>query len=55
MVNQALSYLKQEIVEFKRQKEEEIARFEEYKTNEIKKLKYVETANLLRGCGKGVE
>lgn len=35
--------MKKEITEFKRQKEEEMMRFEEYKKEEIKKLKYVIT------------
>ena len=33
--------LKKEIAEFKRQKEEEVTRLEEYKKEEIRKLKYI--------------
>ena len=33
--------MRQEIKEFERQKEEEMARFEEYKGNEMRKLKYI--------------
>ena len=36
---QGLTHLKKEIAEFKRQKEEETVRFEEYKKEEIRKLK----------------
>ena len=39
-------------MEFKRQKEEETARFEEYKTNEIKKLKYVGAGRVAEIVGK---
>ena len=35
--------MKKEIAEFKRQKEEEMMRFDEYKKEEIRKLKYVIT------------